>query len=534
LAPGSGLNLIRIFTMEHSIHKKKRGLKESTASELPRKVPHEAPLPPMLQLQHQAGNAAVQDLVKSQAGHSQIDPPNSPAEREAESVTERIMRAGTSGTGPEPQLEIQKSPAAHGSAAVPGMTGAIPSGPGGTLDAGTRNFFEPRLGRDLGNVRVHTGNEAADSARNLNALAYTTGEHIVFDAGQYAPETNAGRRLLAHELTHVLQQSARQRNVIQRQINPAAATPPPPVLIQDNAKDEAQWRGLVDQAVRSQFGLRGAGLTKSNVQFLDMPQFAAQFSDADVAEKLFNLFMDYGQDPNRIFRTLLAHNNQPFAYAGPTFSTMIQVRDFIQDGISKGFFEGQSGELDVTTGKPFPPFRVTPRDLLASFVSGVTDISGPRSNHKITMRVANGTSDVDTLVHETCHFYISEGFRNMAYSRTDGDYFLGDARISQILIEGCAEYFARQVMAANASTFGPPFNSYPAEVEQVERLAVAVGEQNLRAAYFGGNATQIKRVSFAVDEYKNIHPDLLLPPSILDYDFAQANPPKPAGGATKP
>ena len=518
--------------MEHTFHKKKQGLKESTASELPKKVPDEAPLPPMLQLQHQAGNAAVREWVKSQTGHAQIDPPNSPAEHEAESITERIMRTGMPETGLESQVEVQRSPATHGS--IPNLPAAIPGGPGGTLDAGTRDFFEPKLGRDLGNVRVHTGSEAAAAARGLNALAYTTGEHIVFDAGQYAPETNAGRRLLAHELTHVIQQSGRSRNVIQRQQNPATATPPPPVLIQDDAKDEAHWRGLVDQAVRSQFGLRGAGLTGANVKFLDLPQFAAQFSNADLAEKLFNIFMDYGQDPNQIIRTILDHNNQPFAYAGPTFSTMIQVRDFIKDGISKGFFEGQGGELDLATGKRPPPFRVTPRDLLASYVSGITDISGPRTNHKINMRVANGTSDVDTLVHETCHFYISEGFRNMAYSRTDGDYFLGDARISQILIEGCAEYFARQVMAANASTFGPAFNSYPAEVEQVERLAVAVGEQNLRAAYFGGNAAQIKRVSFAVDEYKNIHPDLLLPPSILDYDFAQANAPKSAGGATAP
>jgi hypothetical protein len=74
------------------------------------------------------------------------------------------------------------------------------------LDRSTRDFFEPRFGADFGDVRVHTDGQAARSARSVDALAYTVGRDIVFDTGQYAPETTAGKRLLAHELTHVLQQ----------------------------------------------------------------------------------------------------------------------------------------------------------------------------------------------------------------------------------------------------------------------------------------------------------------------------------------
>jgi hypothetical protein len=505
--------------MKHPAHKRKHDPNDPQAALPPKKLQEEAPLQPMLELQHHAGNAAVRDLLRSTGNRAPlpIDSPNSPAEQEAEVIADRVMRKSDSGR--QAQTEIQ-APAAS------------PSGSGGTLDAATRQFFENRFGEDFSRVRIHTNSEAAASARGLNALAYTAGEHMVFDAGQYAPGTNTGRRLIAHELAHVIQQRTHSRNLIQRQQNPASAAPPPPVTIQDNAADEAHWRGLVDQAVRAQFHLRGPGLTAANVQFLDMPHFGAQFSTTDLADQLFNIFMDHGQEPSGMPATILDHNHQPFAIAGPTFSTMLQLRQFIQDGINKGFFEGQGREYDVTTGKPFPPFRVTPRDLATAYIAGITDIAGPRSTRKISMRVANGTSDVDTLVHEACHFYISDGFRNMARSRPDGDYFLGDARISQILLEGCAEYFARQVMAAN-SAFGPSYNSYPAEVEQVERIEVAVGEQNLRAAYFGGDATQIKRVSFAVDEYKNIHPDLLLPPSILDYRFNQANPP-PAAGGPKP
>nr|QNO51016.1 hypothetical protein EDLMLJLI_00009 [Methanosarcinales archaeon ANME-1 ERB6] len=69
-------------------------------------------------------------------------------------------------------------------------------------------FFEPRFGVNFGQVRVHTGTQAAESAQVLNARAYTLGQDVVFGEGQYAPGTAVGRRLLAHELTHVVQQSA--------------------------------------------------------------------------------------------------------------------------------------------------------------------------------------------------------------------------------------------------------------------------------------------------------------------------------------
>jgi hypothetical protein len=74
------------------------------------------------------------------------------------------------------------------------------------LPKSTREFFEPRFGRDFSDVRVHTGARAADAAKSLNARAFTLGKDIVFGSGQYFPQTSAGNRLLAHELTHVVQQ----------------------------------------------------------------------------------------------------------------------------------------------------------------------------------------------------------------------------------------------------------------------------------------------------------------------------------------
>lgn len=95
--------------------------------------------------------------------------------------------------------------------AVPPIVHNVLSSPGQPLDAGTRAFMEPRFGHDFSGVRVHTDNRAAESARSVNALAYTVGRDVVFGSGQYAPGTSEGRRLMAHELTHVVQQGTHSR-----------------------------------------------------------------------------------------------------------------------------------------------------------------------------------------------------------------------------------------------------------------------------------------------------------------------------------
>ena len=79
-------------------------------------------------------------------------------------------------------------------------------GGGRPLPEGTRAFFEPRFGHDFSDVRVHTGPAAAGTAMAMKARAYTVGRDVVFGAGEYAPETRTGQKLIAHELTHVIQQ----------------------------------------------------------------------------------------------------------------------------------------------------------------------------------------------------------------------------------------------------------------------------------------------------------------------------------------
>jgi hypothetical protein len=78
--------------------------------------------------------------------------------------------------------------------------------PGHPLDIETRSFFEPRFKQDFGNVRVHDNHTAAEAARSIHAEAFTSGRNIAFAPGKYQPETVTGKQLLAHELTHIIQQ----------------------------------------------------------------------------------------------------------------------------------------------------------------------------------------------------------------------------------------------------------------------------------------------------------------------------------------
>jgi Domain of unknown function (DUF4157) len=91
-------------------------------------------------------------------------------------------------------------------AGAPSLLGDVAPRGGQQLDQAAREHCERYFGHDFSDVRVHADDQAADAARALNARAYTIGREIVFGAGQFAPQSDAGRRLLVHELTHVVQQ----------------------------------------------------------------------------------------------------------------------------------------------------------------------------------------------------------------------------------------------------------------------------------------------------------------------------------------
>jgi hypothetical protein len=156
-----------------------------------------------------------------------ISEPNDPYEQEADRVADEVMRM------PEPTIQRQMEPEENveemvqtkaiansitplqrsstdssQSAEVPGIVHDVLQRPGQPLDPAIRTVMEPHFGTDFSQVRVHSGTLAEQSARAVNANAYTAGHNIVFGSGQFAPGTNVGKRLIAHELTHVVQQSS--------------------------------------------------------------------------------------------------------------------------------------------------------------------------------------------------------------------------------------------------------------------------------------------------------------------------------------
>lgn len=123
-----------------------------------------------------------------------------PLELEAERAAEQVLRSSAAAL---PSLSAVAGPAAR---PAPRAVHAALESPSHPLDGATRAFFEPRFGRDLSQVRVHTGAVAAASAAALDAAAYTVGHALFFARDHYDPHSVAGKRLLAHELAHVIQQ----------------------------------------------------------------------------------------------------------------------------------------------------------------------------------------------------------------------------------------------------------------------------------------------------------------------------------------
>jgi hypothetical protein len=161
---------------------------------------------PVLDYQGRVGNAALNRLLRGGVLRPKlgVSQPDDPHEREADRFAERSLSTHAPATT-APIVRPTRDADAGADADVKQVVAAL--GPGRTLDGSLRGMFEPHLGRDLGDVRVHTSHEAARTAHALNARAFTVGNDVAFAAGAWAPHTSAGQRLLAHELSHVAQQS---------------------------------------------------------------------------------------------------------------------------------------------------------------------------------------------------------------------------------------------------------------------------------------------------------------------------------------
>jgi hypothetical protein len=416
----------------------------------------------------------------------------------------------------------RKATGPAGLAAPPVVHEALNS-PGQPLDPATRRLMETRFGHDFSKVRVHTDSTAAESARSINALAYTVGSDVVFGTGGYAPGTSQGNRLLAHELAHTIQQAP----VIARQ---AGIIPAPPLDLSGPASKKAHeyktrfFRPHVPQAPT---------ISPPPVPEEDTPpvgpcpstaDVASQLKQSDVASKTeTEMERDINLGKIRAGRarpespTLIAKADAAIRKefgsilpAGRKFTDPKSVdthtpADFakqrVPDDTAASRFIGQAAleaagkqlrDLCITTpdnpqlqsevAAPILKRRKIDfvRDHQSSRIGGLTTF--PENKGKVTPHVDLPSSSANMghiVVHEAMHFYVSDAYRRTAEA----------SKLDKELMEGGAEYLARGVI--NARLGGDPdfaihYGTYAAEFGYVTTYLLHGGLSSFKLAYFQG------------------------------------------------
>ena len=232
---------------------------------------------------------------------------------------------------PGPTLVGQRRAAAGatGSMDATPMVHSVLATSGQPLDAATREFFSSRFGHDFANVRVHADAAAAESARSLHALAYTVGGDVVFGAGQYAPGTRAGQQLLAHELAHVVQQTA----------SSASAGPSTP---RHGDPTPAVTTAKVGQAHAAHADTIQRQPTSDGPTVRDLPIFLEKL-ELDIGQNL----QDYG---HHLYQAATLHRDEP-AVLRNAFSRFALGRNVLTDSFRfAGFKPDTADKLALGTG----------------------------------------------------------------------------------------------------------------------------------------------------------------------------------------
>jgi Domain of unknown function (DUF4157) len=174
-----------------------------------------------------------------------VSEPGDIYEQEADRISGEVLAAPTqTAAGKTPCIRrVAEQPTGETAPAPAGVEHVVTS-TGNPLAPALRQEMEQRFDWDFSRVRVHTGSAAEQSARDLSARAYTVGDNVVFGAGEFEPQTGEGRRLLAHELTHVVQQSGAEANVVRRS---NGFDDDEPTLVERQSPHQPPFRGHVER-----------------------------------------------------------------------------------------------------------------------------------------------------------------------------------------------------------------------------------------------------------------------------------------------
>lgn len=342
--------------------------------------------------------------------------------------------------------------------------------PGQPLDAATRAFMEPRFGHDFSRVRVHTDSAAASSARAMGAAAYTQGHNIMFGAGRYVPYTIEGRHLLAHELTHVVQNehhTARRPSSTTATVEHEAAAAGllisaglpvrirsaalPGILKDDEAHGARMGPGggaIVGAIFGGALGAIIGGFFGPIGALVGLGIGAAVGAIAGAIGGAINKNRPVTPDEaDTLIRRQYGGNLVDAIAAGTQAEGRIQVVDDAQYRVA---YQNRYGSID----EDYPNVN--------AFVD--------RSTTPPTVWIHRDRQRPTTVLHEALHLYSNAAVRTTYGNKVN---------------EGITEYFTRQIV--REQNLPDRTDLYDDEYAEVNALAEICGEDVLRRAYFEGN-----------------------------------------------
>lgn len=331
-----------------------------------------------------------------------IGPSNDKYEQEADRMADAVVRMPVPGQGPVQGkggfVELMDFNRRSSATAFVGNSDArLLEGSGQALPKAIRSFFEPRFGRDFSQVRFHADAQAGRSAGFLRARAYTMGNHIAFGAGMYDPQTAFGKRLLAHELTHVVQQNSTDGPPVLRReesppnfrdCTPAITGVPDPNERLEEGRQRA--RGYVGAAIRALNSAPAAGSTYAtalNRHFVN-PTAAQRASIQNTYRQIMNRLgisnficnsqnICQGEQAFWIAADDLIHVCRPFWSLSTTCKAIILIHEAHHDIAGGGEGVGYRGDPTYPAGNNPPPggqttaMRMNTPDAYAFFAAHI-------------------------------------------------------------------------------------------------------------------------------------------------------------------
>ena len=294
-----------------------------------------------------------------------VNEPGDIYEREADRVADQVMAAPTHSTISEAPPRIQRfSGQSQGQVdAVPASVGQALASLGRPLEPALRQDMEQRFGHDLSNVRVHTDPRAVESARAVSARAYTVGRDIIFADGQYAPDSKPGRKLLAHELTHTIQQSA---------VASGAISPHDPITIEP--------LGIAFERAGEESASR---LTTNSGALTETPRIALQRAPAPPDEIEFPAEYAFALDERRRTWRRYARSEGQKDAARIRRSGKLSSEDRQEVNAKLDFFEGEAREVYIREIRPTlsqvtPPDRIDMPETYESYIGKLPVAEGEK------------------------------------------------------------------------------------------------------------------------------------------------------------